>query len=242
MLRSIQKCDEGSDMQNDLKMTLEYVDELGRLKLANVLAKVANIGPQAPVHSERSGGSRKGGRRGGVRAGYGRTTEPDPIYEEGDDLGAEESWLDIDWVLSDDDGRTPRCTFDAGVGPSHTASHEETISTQTTARGASMDYEDPHRMSLVFSGSVHDGGCIFVPTPGMPTPPLVHMEPTIPTSSPTPHEEAIQIEQIPSEDIEPVVGLRRSRRPPAHAPNYGTDDGMYFVYTSYLLELLILCI
>ena len=26
-------------MQNDLKMTLEYVDELGRLKLANVLAK-----------------------------------------------------------------------------------------------------------------------------------------------------------------------------------------------------------
>ena len=39
MLRSIQKCDEGSDMQNDLKMTLEYVDELGRLKLANVLAK-----------------------------------------------------------------------------------------------------------------------------------------------------------------------------------------------------------
>ena len=158
-------------------------------------------------------------------------------------MGAEESWLDIDWVLSDDDGRTPRCTFDAGVGPSHTASHEETIPTQTTARGASTDYEEPHRMSsLVFSGSVHDGGCIFVPTPGMPTPPLVHMEPTIPTSSPTPHEEAIQIEQIPSEDIEPVVGLRRSRCHPAHAPNYGTDDGMYFVYTSHLLELLILCI
>ena len=41
MLRSIQKCDEGSDMQNDLKMTLEYVDELGRLKLANALAEAA---------------------------------------------------------------------------------------------------------------------------------------------------------------------------------------------------------
>ena len=51
MLRSIQKCDEGSDMQNDLKMTLEYVDELGRLKLANAHAEAANIGPQAPVHS-----------------------------------------------------------------------------------------------------------------------------------------------------------------------------------------------
>ena len=96
--------------------------------------------------------------------------------------------------------------------------------------------------SLVFSGSAHDGGCIFVPTPGMPTPLLVHVEPTMPTSSPTPHEVAVQIEQIPAEDIEPVVGLRRSQRLPMHAPNYGTDDGMYFVYTSHLLELLILCI
>ena len=96
MLRSIQKCDKGSDMQNDLKMTLEYVDELGRLKLANALAEAANNGPQASVHSRRSGGSRGGGRRGGVRAGRGCTTEPDPIYEEGDDLGAKESWLDTD--------------------------------------------------------------------------------------------------------------------------------------------------
>ena len=122
MLRSIQKCDEGSDMQNDLKMTLEYVDELGRLKLAS-----ANIGPQAPIHSGRSGRSRGGGRRGGVRASRGRTTELDPIYEEGGDLGAKESWLDTDWVLSDDDGRTPRCTSDTGVGPSHTAGHEDTV-------------------------------------------------------------------------------------------------------------------
>ena len=67
-------------------MTLEYVDELGRLKLANALAEAANIGPQAPVHNGWSGGSRGGGCRGGVRAGHGRTTEPDPIYEEGDDL------------------------------------------------------------------------------------------------------------------------------------------------------------
>ena len=81
MLRSIQKCDEGSDMHNDLKMTLEYVDELGRLKLANALVEAANIGPQASVRSGRSGGSRGGGRRGGVRAGRGCTTEPDPIYK-----------------------------------------------------------------------------------------------------------------------------------------------------------------
>ena len=134
-------------MQNDLKMTLEYVDELGRLKLANALAEAANIGPQAPVHSRRSGRSRGGGHCGGVRAGRGHTTEPDPIYEEGDDLGAEESWLDTDWVLSDDDGRTPRCTFDAGAGLSHTAGHEDTVPAQIMACGASTDYEDPPYMS-----------------------------------------------------------------------------------------------
>ena len=48
MIRSIQKCDDGSDMHNDLKFTLELVEELGRLKLANVLAEAVHIGTQAP--------------------------------------------------------------------------------------------------------------------------------------------------------------------------------------------------
>ena len=74
-------------------------------------------------------------------------TELDPIYEEGDDSGAEESWFGTDWVLSDDDGRTSRCTSDAGIGPSHTAGHEDTVPAQTTSRGVSTDYEDPPRMS-----------------------------------------------------------------------------------------------
>nr|POE73704.1 hypothetical protein CFP56_73394 [Quercus suber] len=92
-----------------------------------------------------------------------------------------------------------------GAGPSHSAGHEGTVPAQTTSHGASTDYEDPPRMSpLVFSGSAYDGGCIFVPTPGMPTPPLVHVDPTMLASSPTPHEEAVQIEQILAEDIEPV--------------------------------------
>ena len=52
MLRSVQRCDEGSDMHYDLKMTLEYVDELGRLKLANALAEATNIGPQVLGHSK----------------------------------------------------------------------------------------------------------------------------------------------------------------------------------------------
>ena len=29
MIRSIQRCDEGSDMHNDLKLTLELMEEMG---------------------------------------------------------------------------------------------------------------------------------------------------------------------------------------------------------------------
>ena len=54
MLRSLQSCNEGSNMHNDLKLTLEYVDELGRLKLANVLAEAVDICPQAPSYGGRS--------------------------------------------------------------------------------------------------------------------------------------------------------------------------------------------
>ncbi|KAM4083880.1 hypothetical protein ACB094_08G090700 [Castanea mollissima] len=93
MLRSLQRCDEGSDMHNDLKLTLELVEELGRLKLADVLAEASEIGTQALGCDGQSGRSRGGGCRGGGRAGRGHTTQPDPIYEEEDDLGAEESWL-----------------------------------------------------------------------------------------------------------------------------------------------------
>ena len=56
---------------------------------------------------------------------------------EGHELGVEESWVGTDWVLFDDDGRTPQCT--SGTGPSHTAGHEDTIPAQTMARGASTD-------------------------------------------------------------------------------------------------------
>ena len=187
MIRSIQRCDEGSDMHNDLTYTLQLVEELGQHKLVDALAEAFDIGTQASSHGGQSGGSQRGGRRGGGRAGHARTVELDPIYEEGDDSGAKESWLGIDWVLFDDGGRTPRCTSGVGVGPSHTADHEDTVPAQTMSRGASIDYEDPSRMSPpIFSGSTYDGGCIFVPIPGMATPPLVHADPTMATSSPTP--------------------------------------------------------
>ncbi|KAL0002076.1 hypothetical protein SO802_015857 [Lithocarpus litseifolius] len=222
---------------------IQLVEELGRLKLADALTEASDIGTQSPGRGGQSGGSRGGGRRGGGLAGRIRMTKSDPIYEEGDDSGAKESWLGTDWVLSDDGGRTPRCTSSTGAGPSHTVGHEDTVPAQTTSRGASTDYEDPPHLSpSVFGGSAHNGGCIFVPTPSMPTPPLVHVDPTMATSSPTPHEKVVQIEQLPAEDIEPMEGLRRLRCPPAYAPDCRTDDCMYFDYTSHLLELLILCI
>ena len=44
MLRFAQRCNEGSDMHNDLKLALELVAELGRLKLADAFAKASDIG------------------------------------------------------------------------------------------------------------------------------------------------------------------------------------------------------
>ena len=93
MLRSLQRCDQGSDMYNDLKFTLEVVEELGQLKLADALTKASDFGTQALGRNERSGGSQGHGRCGGGRAGRNRMTEPNPIYEEGDESGVEESWL-----------------------------------------------------------------------------------------------------------------------------------------------------
>ena len=65
MIRSIQRCDEGSDMHNDLTYTLQLVEELGQLKLVDALAEAFNIGTQAPSRGGQSGGSQGGGRRGG---------------------------------------------------------------------------------------------------------------------------------------------------------------------------------
>ena len=78
-------------MHTDLTFTLELVEELGRLKLVNALAEVVDIGTQAPVCGEQCGGS-----RGGGQVGRSRTTELGPIYEEGNESGAEESWFGTD--------------------------------------------------------------------------------------------------------------------------------------------------
>ena len=93
MIRSIPRCDEGSDMHTDLTFTLELVEELGRLKLANALAEAVDIDTQPPVRGGQRGGSCGGGHRGGGQASRSRTNELGPIYEEGNESGAEEALI-----------------------------------------------------------------------------------------------------------------------------------------------------
>nr|POF14766.1 hypothetical protein CFP56_43613 [Quercus suber] len=136
MLQFLQRCNRGSDMYNDLKFTLEVVDELGRLKLAEALVEAANIHTQVPGRSGQSGGSRGGRRHGGGRAGPERATKPKPIYEEGDESAAEESWLQGDWVFFDDGARPSHPAGDA-AGPSRTMSC-----------GASQEYKAPRQSPI----------------------------------------------------------------------------------------------
>ena len=114
-------------MHSDLTFTLELVEELGRLKLANALAEAVDIGTQAPVRGGQRGGSRGGGHRRGGQVGRGRTTESGPIYEVRNESGVEEAWLGTDWVLSDDGDRTSQCTSSDGAGPSHSIGHQGTV-------------------------------------------------------------------------------------------------------------------
>ena len=195
MLRSIQWCVEGSNMHNDLKMTLEYVDELGRLKLANMLAEAANIGLQAPG-SQRAKWWVSRGWTSWRCSSWPRPYDRARSHLQGRGwLGCRRvmawHWLGTVWRRQQDTTMHVWCWYWAIP---HHQSWGHCLA-QTMARGASTDYEDPPHMSPpVFSGSAYDGGCIFVLTLGMPTPPLVHVEPTMSSSSSTPHEEAIQIE------------------------------------------------
>ena len=120
-----------------------------------------------------------------------------------------------------------RCTPDAAAQPSHPAGHDDNAE-HTSCAQAGPRSPPPTRLSPpLFSGSAHNSGCIFVPTPGRPTPPIVQAEPTQDPSLPNPDEPSAQIEQIPSDNIEAVHGLRRSLRTDIHPPGCGTGDGNY---------------
>ena len=86
----------------------------------------------------------------------------------------------------------------------------------------------------LFTNSTHDNGCIFVPTPGRPTPPVVQAKPTQDLSLPNPNKSAAQVEQIRSENIVPVHGLRRSLRTNIDPLGCGTSDGKHHDLWKYL--------
>ena len=120
-----------------------------------------------------------------------------------------------------------QCTPDAAAGPSHPVGHDDSAK-HTSGAQAGPQSPTPTQLSpLLFSGSAHDGGCIFVPTPSRPSPPIVQAEPTQDPSLPNPDKLAAQIEQIRSENIEPVHGLRRSLRIGVHPPSCRIGDDKY---------------
>nr|POF05038.1 hypothetical protein CFP56_23573 [Quercus suber] len=121
-----------------------------------------------------------------------------------------------DWGMYMDGAGSSRCASDDAAQPSCPAGHAGPWS------------PPPTRLSPpLFSDFAHDGGCIFVPTPGRLTPHVVQAEPTQDLSLPNLDEPTAQIEQIQSENIEPVHGLRRSLRTDIHPPGCGTSDGKY---------------
>ena len=129
-----------------------------------------------------------------------------------------------------------RCTSDATAQPSHPTGHDDSAKHISHAQ-ADPRSPLPTRLSpQLVSDSTHEGGCIFVPTPGRPTPPVVQPEPTQEPSLPNPNELATQIEQIGSENIERVHGLRRSLRINIHPPSCGTGDSKYHAFPANFFQ------
>uniref|UniRef100_A0A7N2RFI8 Uncharacterized protein n=1 Tax=Quercus lobata TaxID=97700 RepID=A0A7N2RFI8_QUELO len=140
-------------------------------------------------------------------------------------FSADDEALEGDWGMYMDGVGSSRCTSDAAAQPSHPPGHENSAE-HTFCAQAGPRSPPPTRLSPpLFADSAHDGGCIFVPTPGRPTPPIVQAEPTQDPSLPNPEEPAAQIEQIQGENIVSVHGLRRSLRTDIHPPGCGTGDG-----------------
>ena len=93
-----------------------------------------------------------------------------------------------------DGAGSSRYTSDAAAQPSHLAGHDNGAEHTSCAQAVPRS-PPPTRLSpLLFNDPTHDGGCIFVPTPGRPTPPVVQAKPTQDPSLPHPDELATQIE------------------------------------------------
>ena len=161
-------------MNNHLKHTIQIVEEFNRVTLEN--AHVASeTSTQATSHGGQGGGCQGRGCHGGCRAGHvhrlelEHVNEDESIIEELEDEGACDTYVD--------GVETPQHMSNANVGSSHTIGHEDTLSSQSTSRNDSEEHTShthasprsllPTRPSpSLFTGSTHEGGYIFVPTPG----------------------------------------------------------------------------
>ncbi|KAL0015162.1 hypothetical protein SO802_002231 [Lithocarpus litseifolius] len=217
---SLLQCKLGFELYNQLLRKLDLVGELSRVQLENACA-VSEASAQVTGRGGRVGGL--GGHRGagGLRGGLGLA--PVPVRSLKDEHELDEAF-DGDWDMYMDGAGSSRCTFDATAQPFHLAGHDDSAKLGTQAQAGPRSPLPTRLSPPLVSGSAHDGGCIFVPTPGRTTPPVVQPEPTQEPSLPNPDEPTAQIEQIGSENIERVHGLRRSLRTDIHPPGCGTGD------------------
>nr|POF11859.1 hypothetical protein CFP56_41008 [Quercus suber] len=116
------------------------------------------------------------GRGGRGFGGRGCSGGPGGGHEDKDDLDDEA--LEGDWGMYMDGTGSLQCMFDDAAQPSHLTGHD-VFAERTSYAQAGPRSPPPSQLSPpLFSGFVDDGGCIFVPTPGRPTPPVVQAEPT----------------------------------------------------------------
>nr|POE71205.1 hypothetical protein CFP56_29037 [Quercus suber] len=187
------QCQPGSKIYNQLTKTLDLVGELNRVALDNVRAMASEASTQATSRGGRGGGSRGRGRSGG-RGGHGGGPDDDEA-------------LEADWDMYMDGAGSSQCTPNATAQASHPVGHDDSAEHTSNAQARPRSPLPTPLSPSLFSSSAHEGGCIFVPTLGRPTPLVVQAEPTQEPSLPNPDEPAAQIEQIWSENIEPVHGL-----------------------------------
>ena len=138
--------------------------------------------------------------------------------------------LEGDWDMYMDGARSSRCISNAAARPSHPIGHDDSAEHTSHAQARPQSPLSTRLSPPLFSGSAHKGGYIFVPTPSRLTPPVVQANPTQEPSLPNPDKPTAQIDQIRSENIEPVHGLRRSLRTDIHPPCCRTGDGKYHAF------------
>ncbi|KAL0000263.1 hypothetical protein SO802_019865 [Lithocarpus litseifolius] len=70
------------------------------------------------------------------------------------------------WDMYTDGTESSQCTPDAAAGPSHPVGHDDSAEHTSCAQTDPWSPSPTLPSPPLFSGSAHEGGCIFIPTPG----------------------------------------------------------------------------